>query len=242
MPPKTYIAIDVETTGLDPYSDRIVEIGALAFDAKGNDISRFQSLVNPGRPIPERVSAIHGIVDADVADAPAFDVVARAFFGYLDGFTDKLLIAHNAAFDTGFINAETDRHPPSTIPGSPSFELLSHPVFFTDHKLVLHPVFCTMHMSQRINRHVRRHNLASLVASLGLPEGRFHRSMADCFHCKNLFMAMKLTECDLEREMFLQRRIHYWMPPVPVRAEHDQLGQVIEGLPVQPGQPDDHVE
>jgi len=80
---KTYIAIDVETTGLDAYSDRIVEIGALAFDYSGCEISRFQSLINPQVPIPEHVTHIHGITNCDVRLSPTFDEVAALFLSYL---------------------------------------------------------------------------------------------------------------------------------------------------------------
>ena len=66
----TYVAIDLETTGLDPARDAIIEVGAVTF--RGNDvIEEFTSLVNPLRDIPPFVSQLTGITDAMVADAPS---------------------------------------------------------------------------------------------------------------------------------------------------------------------------
>ena len=66
-----FAVIDVETTGLDPSAHAVVEVACLVI--RGNEeIESFATLVNPGRPIPSEVSAIHGIRDADVAGSPTF--------------------------------------------------------------------------------------------------------------------------------------------------------------------------
>ena len=66
-----FTVFDLETTGLSPVRDRIIEIGAVRVEIDGS-VSRFQTLVNPGVPIPPRLTALTGIDDDMVADAPRF--------------------------------------------------------------------------------------------------------------------------------------------------------------------------
>lgn len=76
--------LDLETTGTDPQTDRIVEISVLRLGPGGRQDLRTQR-VNPGRPIPAEASAVHGITDAEVAAMPRFEEVARDFLTFLDG-------------------------------------------------------------------------------------------------------------------------------------------------------------
>jgi DNA polymerase-3 subunit epsilon len=78
------IFFDLETTGINIASDRIVEISYLKVDVNGNE-SEKTIRINPGIPIPEKVSAIHGITDEDVKDAPAFNEVARSLAREFEG-------------------------------------------------------------------------------------------------------------------------------------------------------------
>ena len=76
--------IDVETTGPNPYSDRIVELSILKISPDGNEEYKSHR-INPGIPIPEEATAIHGITDADVAEEPPFRQYARGIRGFLEG-------------------------------------------------------------------------------------------------------------------------------------------------------------
>lgn len=97
--------LDVETTGRDPLIDRIVEVGIVI--GRGGQISERRSwLINPGRPIPAEVTAVHGITDADVADKPSFAEVAGEILSHLAG---AIPAAYNALFDRGFLLAELER-------------------------------------------------------------------------------------------------------------------------------------
>lgn len=78
------IFFDLETTGTDPASDRIVEIAAIRLEPDGSRSSRCRRL-NPERPIPRGASAVHGIRDEDVADCPTFKQVARSLLAFLEG-------------------------------------------------------------------------------------------------------------------------------------------------------------
>ncbi|HKU69173.1 MAG TPA: 3'-5' exonuclease [Candidatus Baltobacteraceae bacterium] len=94
-----YAVIDVETTGFSPISDRIVEAACVLVEDRAI-VRTWTSLVNPGRPIPDYASRVHGITDADVASAPPFDRVQRELHTLCNGAT---VVAHNAAFDLSFL-------------------------------------------------------------------------------------------------------------------------------------------
>jgi DNA polymerase-3 subunit epsilon len=97
--------IDFETTGLAAESDRIVEIGIACFSA--GQLSKLKHwLINPGIPIPEGARNVHGIGDAEVADAPRFEQLAVELVEVLK---DHLPVAYNASFDRAFLHAELER-------------------------------------------------------------------------------------------------------------------------------------
>jgi DNA polymerase III epsilon subunit family exonuclease len=100
-----FTVFDVETTGMSPVYDRIVELAAVRVDCDGT-ITRYQSLVNPGRSIPARASNVHRITDNMVAAAPRFKDVG---FQFMDLAKDSILVAHNARFDLGFLQESLAR-------------------------------------------------------------------------------------------------------------------------------------
>jgi DNA polymerase-3 subunit epsilon len=99
----TFTVLDVETTGLTPqFGDRVCEIALLRFRGD-RELGRFQSLVNPQRPISPGAFAVNGIRDQDVVEAPIFAEIAPVVLDLLD---DSTLVAHNAPFDVAFLEAE----------------------------------------------------------------------------------------------------------------------------------------
>jgi len=101
------IIFDTETTGLDPREDRIIEIGGLELVNRFPSGRTFHVYLNPqGRPVHPDAQAVHGISDADLADKPSFPDIATEFLDFIDG---ARLVAHNAGFDMGFVNAELQR-------------------------------------------------------------------------------------------------------------------------------------
>lgn len=106
-----YIAIDTESTGFEPGS-RVVELAAVRMDENGDVIDTFESLVNPGMPIPADASAVNGITDDMVADAPVFADVHAAFDNWWhDEATCGLqwALAHNAPFDGALLTWDSAR-------------------------------------------------------------------------------------------------------------------------------------
>jgi len=97
--PASFVAFDLETTGLQPSQDKIVEIGAVIV-RDGQIGQQFQTLVNPGIPMPAAASAVNHITDAMLADAPTIGGVLPAFLRFIG---DLPLVAHNAGFDADFL-------------------------------------------------------------------------------------------------------------------------------------------
>ncbi len=100
MPP--IVAIDIETTGLDPYSDAIIEIGAVRFNGRRVE-AEWQTLVNPGRPISAFITQLTGITNEMVRNAPPIKAVVQD----LAAFTgDAPVLGHNVSFDLSFLQRQ----------------------------------------------------------------------------------------------------------------------------------------
>ena len=153
-----YIALDLETTGLDPRADRVIEIGMLVFDEEGTIVETFERLINPGRPIGIAAGAINGMCDADLIDAPSAAVVLPEVLALLDRSADAPLIAHNAAFDAGFLGMEFVRSG-MTVPNR--------------------PVLDTLPLARSVLPFLRSHRLDRLVSHFGGGEKARHRALAD---------------------------------------------------------------
>ena len=147
------IAFDLETTGLRADMERITEIGAVRMRG-GEFLDSFQTFVNPGRPIPPDITRLTGIRDQDVKDAPSPDEAIQAF---LDFVGDSPLIAHNASFDMGFLQAACDRA------GLP----------------LKNTSIDTLALSQNLLPELKRHKLNEVAGHLGLPAFNHHRASDD---------------------------------------------------------------
>ena len=94
-----YIVFDIETTGLSQKKNKIIEIGAVKVK-DGEEIDRFSEFINPEEPIPYSIEQLTSITDEIVMHAPTVDVILPKFLEFCG---DDIVVAHNAAFDTGFI-------------------------------------------------------------------------------------------------------------------------------------------
>jgi len=98
----TYVSIDLETTGLNPKLDKIIEVGAIKV-VDGHPGEPFKALVNPGRKLEERITELTGITDEELQNAPYIDEVFPRLFDYLE---DLPLLGHSILFDYSFLKKE----------------------------------------------------------------------------------------------------------------------------------------
>ena len=101
------IVFDTETTGLERLEDRVIEIGGVELINKFPTGRRFHKFINPqGRQVHPEALAVHGISNEQLLDKPTFAEILDEFLEFFDG---AKLVAHNAMFDLGFMNAELER-------------------------------------------------------------------------------------------------------------------------------------
>lgn len=166
-----FVALDFETTGLSAELDRVVEIGAIGFRMASDDGAwtaiedgRYETLVNPQRPIPPEVSAIHGIDDLAVSMAPTFAEAAVELLPFLEG---SILVAHNAPFDIGFLLAESAR---------------------AGIEKPLNPAYDTIAIAKTAISGLPSYSLKALASSFGIEQNAAHRGADDARVCMELFI------------------------------------------------------
>jgi DNA polymerase III, alpha subunit, gram-positive type len=101
-----YVVFDLETTGFSNRNDAITEIGAIKVE-NGEIVEEFSQLINPERPIPEKIQKLTGITNEMVLDKPTISEVLPKF---LDFCKDSILVAHNSDFDTGFVREKASEN------------------------------------------------------------------------------------------------------------------------------------
>jgi DNA polymerase III epsilon subunit family exonuclease len=162
--------LDFETTGLRS-GDRIVEVGVVRMDPERGgrwSETRFESLVNPQCPIPERVVKIHGITDSMVRKAPSFADVAPELLSLLEG---AVVVGHNVPFDLSFLVRECRSHDVA-LP-------------------VLGPVIDTLQLSRHVFGFYRC-NLMALAERMGIAHRRAHTAIGDAE--TTLFVLRKMLD------------------------------------------------
>jgi len=150
-----FAVIDIETTGMRAAGrDRITEIAIVLVHGSRREVV-FESLVNPGRPIPPVISAVTNITDAMVRRAPPFEAVADRVLTALAG---RVFVAHNARFDWSFVSAELRRARDLALEG---------------------PRLCTVRLARRLVRGVRSCGLDNLSRFFGFENPARHRASGD---------------------------------------------------------------
>ncbi len=149
-----FVVIDVETTGLRPLRQRVIEVACIRY-RNGAEEARFESLVNPGKRIPAYISELTGIKDAHVAEAPPFAAIAEAVQTFIGS---GLVVGHNIAFDLNFLNAELKR---------------------VDRTSLINERLDTMGMAVRLLRGVRKPSLDKVARQVGLVPRKIHRAGVD---------------------------------------------------------------
>lgn len=158
------IVFDIETTGLDASACKITEIGAVKIRG-GEVVERYNTFVNPECPIPKEITELTSITDEMVADARTIDEVLPEFLQFAG---NRLLIAHNADFDTGFLRVAAKKM------GVP-FE---------------NPYLDTLALSRFLNPELKSHRLNRLAEHYDLGDFHHHRACDDAEMLAMIFIAM----------------------------------------------------
>lgn len=154
------IALDIETTGLDPKKNAIIEIGLAKYDGK-EIINTWESLINPAQPVPDAITQLTGITNEDVRKAPPISAVIQNVSDFIG---DLPIIGHNISFDISFISNHINLSQNSAID---TFELTS----------VLMPS-------------ATRYSLVSLVEELQIEVPSHHRALDDAVASLKVFLEM----------------------------------------------------
>ena len=170
---RDWIVLDTETTGFDPKSDRIIEIGAVRIRDRVITDEIFHHYLQPDRLVNPSAIAVHGITDQFLLDKKRFKDIADSFIEWV---ADGVLIIHNAPFDVGFLNMELTRH---------GFDPLER--YISD-------VIDTLVMARSKHRG-KKNDLNTLLARYDVENNnrKFHGALLDATLLAQLFLRM--TQC-----------------------------------------------
>lgn len=196
-----YACVDLETTGADPQSGRIIEVGIVLIE-EGAIVERWSSLVDPGRPISERIQEVTGITDEMVRSAPSF---IQLLDDIRERCRDRVFAAHNARFDHGFLRAEFAR-------AGRAFDA---------------PVLCTVKLARRLAPGTRRHNLDAVIERYGLSCSARHRALPDAQAVADFLLAA----CAVHGASSVQDEVDRQLQPMtlPPQLPTELLEQLPEG-------------
>ncbi len=175
---QSFTAIDLETTGIDPERESIIEWGAQRF-VDGHLDNTFRTFVQPGKPVPPEIVQLTGITDHDVADAPDFAVAYRQFGEF---WTPTPVVGHHVDFDMGFLKALTKRSLPHATP----------------YPCKGKPVFDTSQFARFLLPSETGYGLGSLVKSHGIEHRQAHRALDDAVATGWLFLMLVKDSLELD--------------------------------------------
>ncbi|RKD24266.1 PolC-type DNA polymerase III [Ammoniphilus oxalaticus] len=192
----TYVVFDVETTGLSAVYNTIIELAAVKVK-DGEVIDRFERFANPHEPLTNTIIELTGITDDMLVDAPEVDQVLREFKEFIG---DSVLVAHNARFDMGFLNAGLRKMNEAEL---------------------TNPVVDTLELSRFILPELRNHRLNTLCRHLDVELVSHHRAVYDAeatanvlwkliqgLEERNVHNLIELNDCRPSEEWKRQRPLH----------------------------------
>ena len=170
-----YIILDLETTGLDPANDKIIEIGAVKIQ-DDNVVDEFSAFVNPGISIPDNISKLTGIVDSDVVDAASLDEVKPDLVDFVDTLP---IVGQFISFDMSFLHENNIR--------------------FTNQ------VIDTRDLAMITLPTLSSYSLASLVAYLDIDNTNPHKALSDAKATADVFIKLKklISELDIKSQLMI---------------------------------------
>lgn len=176
-----YVAFDLETTGLSSRKDTIIEIGAVILK-RGVEQGRFQTFVDPERPLEQKIVELTGISQDMLVGAPKLQEVLPKFLEFIGG---RVLVAHNSDFDTGFIRAACAK--------------LGYEYSFT--------AVDTLILAQNMLPQLNKYKLDIVSAALSLPDFNHHRAGDDAMTC-GLIMDRLMKKMEEELDIHTLQKVN----------------------------------
>jgi DNA polymerase III epsilon subunit family exonuclease len=203
----SFCVFDLETTGLATASARICEIGAVRIDRLAF-AGTFQTLVRPGVPLPRPIGALTGLTESELARAPKIAGALRRFSAFAG---DAVLVAHNARFDTAFLNRELERLTGKRHTG---------------------PVIDTVSLARNVLRgRAERTSLAALSHFFGTATRPCHRALPDAEATAEILLAL-IAIAQEQRALTVAELEEVAAPRT--RAAHGKR-RLVHGAPTRPG-------
>ncbi len=159
---REFVALDLETTGLDAEIHRIIEVGAVRF-RNGKEVDVFEQLVNPGEPLPPFITELTGLTDDDLQSQPPFSTVAKKLLEFID---TSPIVGQNVSFDLGFLASEGRR--------LDNTKGRRNPFSFSKHEVLDTAQLCRIFWPEW-----PRFGLALLAERFGIEQVSKHRAVAD---------------------------------------------------------------
>lgn len=209
----TFSVVDVETTGIRPTFERIIEIGIVRYK-DGKILDSFQSFVNPGRTIPQFIVGYTGISDDMVEDAPFFEEIAQQL---RDIFSGTVICGHNLQFDMGFLRAEFQRASlPTPVPVK----------------------ICTLKLARRMYPMLKNKSLSSVANHLKIRTGVAHRAIHDAETTARVLDRMLFAKINENPAIRLSDLVQFesGLIKTPIKlAVNQNLLDSMQNLPDSPG-------
>ncbi len=205
-----YVVFDLETTGVSPYNDEVIEISAVKA-RKGKVVEEFSELVNPKRTIPFAASRVNNITDDMVSDAPFFDEVLRHFLEFVG---EDVLVGHNIqSFDMKFIYRDCERY---------------------FHQLITNDYVDTLILAKRCFPEWRHRRLGDLADYYGISTQGAHRALADCRMNQRVFELLG-KEMNTEKKKTLDSNVKTCpLCNLPLKKRNGRYGEFwgCTGFPI----------
>lgn len=194
------VILDLETTGLSPFYDKITEIAAIKY-VNGIEKERFHTLINPERRIPRFITALTGITNEMVQDAPTIKEILPSLKEFLK---DNIIVAHNATFDYNFLKYNFETHLQEE---------------FKNEKI------CTAKLARRIHSDLPSKRLSALSEHYGIRQEIKHRALNDTITTCEIYkkMIIKLNECEV-----IEKEEIFYFQNMPIRKAIEILNKKKE--------------
>ncbi|MCX7797305.1 MAG: exonuclease domain-containing protein [Melioribacter sp.] len=205
-----YCVFDFETTGTSPKLDKVIEIGIVKI-SNSKIVDKFQSLINPGQPIPYYITLLTGIKNSDVINAPYFEDLYEKIKEFVG---DSILVAHNLNFDYSFMKNECQRA---------NLEMLDN------------YAICTLKLAKRLFPELQSKSLSTLVKYFNIKHRNVHSGLGDAIATAKILLKMFPYLRNEHNANTLEDIINFQNSPTTKNIVTKKLAENFSKIPNRPG-------